>query len=66
MKKNSIQQIAQKIPEITLHETHLDEKSIVQTGHQVDYPALQKQNTIIGFLGEQIVLNYEKQTERLS
>lgn len=25
LKKNSIQQIAQKIPEITLHETHLDE-----------------------------------------
>ena len=60
LKKNSIQQIAQKIPEITLHETYLDEKSMVQTGRQVDYPALQKQNAIIGFLGEQIVLNYEK------
>lgn len=60
MKKNSIQQIAQKISEITLHETYLDEKSMVQTGRQVDYPALQKQNAIIGFLGEQIVLNTEK------
>lgn len=33
---------------------------MVQTGRQVDYPALQKQNAIIGFLGEQIVLDTEK------
>lgn len=56
----SIKEIAQKIPDITLHETYLDEKSMVQTGRQVDYPALQKQNAIIGFLGEQSALNYEK------
>ncbi|GEB40975.1 hypothetical protein Llac01_11800 [Leuconostoc lactis] len=56
----SIKEIAQKIPDITLHETYLDEKSMVQTGRQVDYPALQKQNAIIGFLGEQIVLDTEK------
>ncbi len=56
----SIKEIAQKIPDITLHETYLDENSMVQTGRQVDYPALQKQNAIIGFFGEQIVLNTEK------
>ena len=56
----SIKEIAQKIPDITLHETYLDKNSMVQTGRQVDYPALQKQNAIIGFLGEQIVLNTEK------
>ena len=60
LKKTSIKKIANKISEITLYEKHLDKKSIVQTGRKVDYIALQKQNTIIGFLGEQIVLNYEK------
>lgn len=60
LKRNSIKKIANKIPEITLQETYLDENSMVQTGRQVDYPALQKQNAIIGFLGEQIVLNTEK------
>lgn len=59
LKKNSIQKIANKIPEIILHETHVA-KSRIQTDRKIDYCALQKQNAIIGFLGEQIVLNYEK------
>ncbi|MGX7043473.1 MrcB family domain-containing protein [Leuconostoc holzapfelii] len=59
LSNNSIKKIAKKLPDVTL----IEESSLKETdkkGRKIDYVTLQKQNSMIGFLGEKIVLNYEQ------
>ncbi|QEA34769.1 MrcB family domain-containing protein [Weissella soli] len=65
LEKLDIKNIAGKIPEIKLTETNLiagdsTGRTLNKNGRKSDYDALQKQNSRIGFLGEQIVLEYER------
>lgn len=65
LEKRDIKNIAGKIPEIKLTETNLiagdsTGRTLNKNGRKSDYDALQKQNSRIGFLGEQIVLEYER------
>lgn len=60
LNNNNIKKIAKKIPKIELTETDSKVKEPDKKGRTIDYDALQKQNSMIGFLGEEIVLKYEK------
>lgn len=60
LNNNNIKKIAKKIPKIELTETDSVVKEPDKKGRKIDYDTLQKQNSMIGFLGEKIVLKYEK------
>lgn len=60
LNNNNIKKIAKKIPKIELTETDSVIKESDKKGRKIDYDTLQKQNSMIGFLGEKIVLKYEK------
>lgn len=60
LNNNNIKKIAKKLPNIELTETDSVAKESDKKGRKIDYDTLQKQNSMIGFLGEQIVLKYEK------
>lgn len=60
LNNNNIKKIAKKIPKIELTETDSVIKESDKKGRKIDYDTLQKQNSMIGFLGEKIVLTYEK------
>lgn len=60
LNNNNIKKIAKKISKIELTETDSVVKEPDKKGRKIDYDTLQKQNSMIGFLGEKIVLKYEK------